>query len=67
MDVFLVDSWDLNEKDKQINFFSHAVPISGEIVPFEQIYQTRCLGMLILLISFFRQLVTILGEHVPLE
>ena len=42
MDVFFIDSWDLNKQDKQNEFFSQAVSVSGEIVPLELLYQTSC-------------------------
>ena len=38
MGVFSIDSWDLNEQDKQIKFPRQAVSISGEIVPLELFY-----------------------------
>ena len=42
MDVFLIDSWDLNKQEKQINFLRRAVSISGEIFSFEFFHQTSC-------------------------
>ena len=42
MDVFLIDSWDLNKQDKQIKLLRKAVSISGEIDPLELFYQTSC-------------------------
>ena len=42
MDVFLIDSWDLNKQEKQIKFLRQAVSISGETVPLELFYQTSC-------------------------
>ena len=65
MDVFLIDSSDLNKLNKQIKFLRQAVSISGEIVLLKPIYQTRCLGTLILLITFLRQPVTILVVLAP--
>ena len=35
MGVFLIDSWDLNKQDKQIEILRQAVCISAEIVPLE--------------------------------
>ena len=35
MDVFLIDSWDLNKQDKQNKFLRQAVSVAGEIVPLE--------------------------------
>ena len=40
LDVFSIDSWDLTEQDKQIEFFRQVVSLSGETVPLEYIYQT---------------------------
>ena len=82
MDVFLIDSSDINKHDKRNRSFRQAVSISGENLPFgniirqvvalakefvplEYFAQTHCRGMLILLITFLRQPVTIIGELVP--
>ena len=35
MEVFLIDSWDLNKQEKQIKFSKQAVSVSREIVPLE--------------------------------
>ena len=35
MDVFFIDSWDLNKQDKQIKFLRQDVSLSEEIVPLE--------------------------------
>ena len=35
MDVFLIDSWDLNKQDKQINILRQAVSVARNIVPIE--------------------------------
>ena len=35
MGVFLIESWDLYEQDKQIKFLRQAVSVAGEIVPLE--------------------------------
>ena len=35
MEVFLIDCWDLNKQDKQIEFLRQAVSISDELVPVE--------------------------------
>ena len=35
MDVFLIDSWDLNKQNKQNKILRQAVSISGEIAPLE--------------------------------
>ena len=53
MDVFLIDSWDLNKQDKQIKFLRQAVSVAGEIVPLEK--------------KFLRQSVYFSREIVPLE
>ena len=47
------------------NFIRPAVVLSRVFVPFEWFAQTRCLGMVILLITFLRQPVTILWKLVP--
>ena len=49
------------------NFIKQAVTLSKELVPLEYFYQTRCLGVFILLIGALRKPVTILGELVPHE
>ena len=33
MGVFLIDSWDPNKRDKQINFLRQAVSVSVELIP----------------------------------
>ena len=40
MDVFLIDSWDLNKQAKQIKLLRQALSISGESDPLELFYQT---------------------------
>ena len=67
MDVFFIDSWDLNKPDKQNKFFRQAVAWSREFVPLEYFSQTRCLELLIHLKNFLKQPVTFSGELVPHE
>ena len=43
MDVFLIDSRDLNKQDKQTKFLRQAVSISGEIVPLEFVLSDKLL------------------------
>ena len=35
MEVFLIDSWDLNKQDKQTKVLRQTVSVSGEIVSFK--------------------------------
>ena len=65
MDVFLIDSLDLNKQDKQIKFLRQAVSVAGEIVPLEYFDQTPCLELLTHLNIFLRQPVTLLGDLAP--
>ena len=53
MDIFLIDSWDQNNKDKQIKFLRQAVSVSGEVVPFSKL--------------FVRHAVVLSRDLVPLE
>ena len=42
MDVFLIDSWELNKRGKQIKFIRQALSVSEEMVPLELFYLTSC-------------------------
>ena len=65
MEVLLIESRDLSKQDKQIEVPRQTDSLSRKLVPLEQFHQTRCLGMLILLINLLRQTITISGEFVP--
>ena len=45
MQIFLVDSPEQNEQDKQNNFLRQAFSLSGELVPLEYFLQTICLSI----------------------
>ena len=45
MQIFLGDSPEQNEQDKQNNFFRQAFCLSGELVPLEYFLQTACLSI----------------------
>ena len=67
MGVFLIDSWHLNKQDKQIKFLRQAVPVSGEIVPLEQFYDTSCRNFEVICSTWVIFWDTLSGVVNPLE
>ena len=43
VEVFLIDSWDLNKQDKQNKFLWQAVSLTRELVPVEFSSELNCL------------------------